>query len=185
MKDFDLINGLLSNNKKAIDYIYEHFFNRIKYYIQNKGGSLDDAKDVFQEALIIIYKKAKEETFELKSIYEKALTAQPSIKAGELNMKSAELGISIAKANKMPRLTAFAQLNSNFSSRAPDTDIIDRGYKVDPVFGPSPINQVLIDGVSSTFQSTGQVVVNQPEFFTQKYFNQFVVIKILGQIEND
>ena len=67
VKDIELINGLLSNNKKAIDYIYEHFFNRIKYYIQNKGGGIDDAKDVFQEALIVIYKKAKEDTLELKS----------------------------------------------------------------------------------------------------------------------
>ncbi len=112
------------------------------------------------------------ETFMLKSIYEKALTNQPSIKAGELNRRSAELGIKIAKANKMPRLTAFAQLNSNFSSLAPDTDTDIRGYKVDPVFGPSPISAVSINGMPSTIQSTEQVVVNQPEFFTQRYFNQ-------------
>ena len=67
MKDIELIDGLLNNNKKAVDYIYEHFFNRIKYYIQNKGGGLDDAKDVFQDALVVIYKKAKEKDFELKS----------------------------------------------------------------------------------------------------------------------
>lgn len=67
MKDIELVKGLLNNNRKVIDYIYEHFFNRIKYYIQNKGGGLDDAKDVFQEALIVIYKKAKEDTLELKS----------------------------------------------------------------------------------------------------------------------
>ncbi len=110
------------------------------------------------------------ETFKLKSIYEKALTAQPSIKAGELNMKSAELGIKIAKSNKMPSLTAFAQLNSNFSSRAPDTNTGTRGYKTEPVVGFGDATQVQIgpNVVDVRFQE----LLTPPEFFTQRYFDQ-------------
>lgn len=115
---------------------------------------------------IVFPEDAAPESMRLKSIYEKALAVQPSIKAGDLRMKSAALGIDIAKAGKLPRLTGFAQLNSNFSSAAPD---LDRGFKKEPVVNLGGETPVVIADVPTTiqfFESSGA------EFYTQPYFDQ-------------
>ena len=49
-------------------------------------------------------------------IYDLALKALPEVKAAELRITSAEKGISIAKGGMYPRLTAFGQLSSFYSS---------------------------------------------------------------------
>ena len=36
-------------------------------YVSKMGGSFDEAKDIFQDALVIYYEKAVESTFELKT----------------------------------------------------------------------------------------------------------------------
>ena len=66
-QDDTYISGLLQHDKKIIDNIYQAHFNRIQHFIQKNGGSFSDAKDVFQEALIVIYNKAKQEEFQLTS----------------------------------------------------------------------------------------------------------------------
>ena len=52
----------------------------------------------------------------LDNLYTTALETQPSIKASELRMKSAELAIPIAKSLSLPRIDLFAQVNSNYAS---------------------------------------------------------------------
>jgi RNA polymerase sigma factor (sigma-70 family) len=61
------IAGLLNNDYAIIREIYENYADRIKNHIIKNGGTADDAKDVFQDALMIIYKKAQSEGFELTS----------------------------------------------------------------------------------------------------------------------
>lgn len=38
--------------------IYKKVFPKVAQYISRKGGSLDDAKDIFQESIVIYYEKA-------------------------------------------------------------------------------------------------------------------------------
>lgn len=61
------ITGLLNNNHKVLREIYNNYAPRIKNHIIKNGGSADDAKDVFQDALMIVYKKAQSDDFELTS----------------------------------------------------------------------------------------------------------------------
>jgi RNA polymerase sigma factor (sigma-70 family) len=60
-----LLEGLAANNKKIIETIYKDNFNMIQSLIINNNGSADDAKDVFQEAMIVLYEKARSGAFEL------------------------------------------------------------------------------------------------------------------------
>lgn len=61
------IAGLLAHDSKVLKAIYANYASRIQYHIQQKGGTIDDAKDVFHDALMVIYQKAKSPDFELTS----------------------------------------------------------------------------------------------------------------------
>ncbi|WP_153801130.1 RNA polymerase sigma factor [Foetidibacter luteolus] len=60
-----LLKGLANNDGKAIDTIYKENFSVIQALILNNNGTYDDARDIFQEAMITLYEKAKSESFVL------------------------------------------------------------------------------------------------------------------------
>ena len=60
-----LLKGLAEGDKRAIEIIYKDHFNTIQALIINNNGSADDAKDIFQEALIVLYEKVRSGSFEL------------------------------------------------------------------------------------------------------------------------
>ena len=60
-----LLEGLAHSDKKAVETIYRENYNMIQSLVINNNGSADDAKDVFQEAMIVLYEKARSGTFEL------------------------------------------------------------------------------------------------------------------------
>jgi RNA polymerase sigma factor (sigma-70 family) len=60
-----LLQGLAVSDKKAVETIYRDNFNMVQALVINNNGSSDDAKDVFQEAMIVLYEKVRSGTFEL------------------------------------------------------------------------------------------------------------------------
>jgi RNA polymerase sigma factor (sigma-70 family) len=60
-----LLEGLAASDKRAVEAIYKENFNMVQALIINNNGSADDAKDIFQEAMIVLYERAKSGTFEL------------------------------------------------------------------------------------------------------------------------
>ncbi|RYZ60632.1 MAG: sigma-70 family RNA polymerase sigma factor [Chitinophagaceae bacterium] len=60
-----LLEGLARQEKKAIETIYKENFNLIQAMVLNNNGSADDAKDIFQEAMIVLYQKVQSGNFEL------------------------------------------------------------------------------------------------------------------------
>lgn len=59
------MEGLAASDKKAVETIYKDNFNTIQALIINNNGSADDARDIFQESMIVLYEKAKSGSFEL------------------------------------------------------------------------------------------------------------------------
>jgi len=51
-------------NDSALNTLYRHF-PLLQKMILSKGGSRDDAEDIFQEALIILVKKVRQDNFQL------------------------------------------------------------------------------------------------------------------------
>lgn len=63
-----LLQGLARSDKKAIETIYAENYNMIQSLIINNSGSADDAKDIFQETMIVLYEKVRSGTFELNCL---------------------------------------------------------------------------------------------------------------------
>jgi RNA polymerase sigma factor (sigma-70 family) len=63
-----LLQGLARSDKKAIEIIYRENYNMVQSLIINNSGSTDDAKDIFQEAMIVLYEKVRSGTFELNCL---------------------------------------------------------------------------------------------------------------------
>ena len=60
-----LLKGLATNDKKAIETIYRENYSSIQSFIIKNNGYPDDARDIFQEAMIVLYEKATSGNFEL------------------------------------------------------------------------------------------------------------------------
>ncbi len=60
-----LLEGLAANDTRSVETIYKDNFNTIQALIINNNGSSDDARDIFQESMIVLYEKARSGNFEL------------------------------------------------------------------------------------------------------------------------
>lgn len=63
--DEQLLAGLARNDRKTIEILYKEYFGMVQAFILNNNGSVDDARDIFQETMIVLYEKACSGTFEL------------------------------------------------------------------------------------------------------------------------
>lgn len=64
-RDEDIVEGLRQGRKKTLNQIYEKYYPYIKNHILKNSGSEDDAKDVFQDAMIAIFQNVSNDDFEL------------------------------------------------------------------------------------------------------------------------
>ena len=65
IKETELLKGLALGDKKAVETIYKDNFNMVQSLVINNNGSAQEAKDVFQEAMIVLLEKARSGNFEL------------------------------------------------------------------------------------------------------------------------
>ncbi|MFV0376455.1 MAG: RNA polymerase sigma factor [Mangrovibacterium sp.] len=66
----ELLHGILRNDNLVLQYIYKNFFYKISFFIKKNTGDDDDANDIFQEAVIIIYRKLKANDLVLDCTFE-------------------------------------------------------------------------------------------------------------------
>jgi RNA polymerase sigma factor (sigma-70 family) len=67
--EMQYISAILRSNEPVIRHIYAKFLPPIVNLIKQHGGSHSDALDVFQDALIIIFDKAKQPEFRLSGSF--------------------------------------------------------------------------------------------------------------------
>lgn len=60
-----LLKGLAQNDSKAVEALYKSHFSMIQHFVTNNNGSFDDARDIFQEAMITLYEKVQLNNFAL------------------------------------------------------------------------------------------------------------------------
>lgn len=58
--DEQILKGVLRHDNLILQYIYKQYYYKINYFVRKNRGNEDDASDVFQEAIIVIYRKLKE-----------------------------------------------------------------------------------------------------------------------------
>jgi RNA polymerase sigma factor (sigma-70 family) len=67
MKDTEILEHLKSDRyRKAVRGLYD-CFPAVRQLVMSNSGNREDAEDIFQEALLILYKKARSADFELTS----------------------------------------------------------------------------------------------------------------------
>ena len=60
-----LLKGLAEKDKKSIEAIYRLNYQMIQTFVLNNNGSADDARDIFQEAMVVLYEKSIATMFSL------------------------------------------------------------------------------------------------------------------------
>src|SRR5690554_6413543 len=58
--DEQILKGILRHDNLVLQYIYKQYYFKVSAFIKKNSGTEDDANDVFQEAIIVIYRKLKE-----------------------------------------------------------------------------------------------------------------------------
>lgn len=55
--DKEIIEGIAAHDSGTLTYIYDEIYPYIEAYVVHHGGTEDHARDVFQDAMLTIYKK--------------------------------------------------------------------------------------------------------------------------------
>lgn len=65
--DSEIVLGILNDSKETLSRLYTSYFPMVLQLVLKNNGNEDDAKDVFQESVIVLYNKVKGGNFELNS----------------------------------------------------------------------------------------------------------------------
>lgn len=65
LTDDELLAGLAKGSDTALGQLYRRYFPMVLHLIISNSGSEDEAKDIFQEALVVLYEKVSEGSLEL------------------------------------------------------------------------------------------------------------------------
>lgn len=65
LTDADYLEGLRSNNHETLKALYKKFFGAVLKYVVTNSGSEQEAKDVYQESIIVLYQNVQKPGFEL------------------------------------------------------------------------------------------------------------------------
>ncbi|MBC7773999.1 MAG: sigma-70 family RNA polymerase sigma factor [Phycisphaerae bacterium] len=67
MEQSDYLAAILSGDRITLRRLYEQQLPVIRSIIRHYGGSEADAKDIFQDAVLLVYQKARQPDFQLSS----------------------------------------------------------------------------------------------------------------------
>ena len=60
-----ILDGLKNSDSVVLEYVYKKYFPIVRFFVIKNSGTDEDAKDIFQEAIILIYKRLKEDSLDL------------------------------------------------------------------------------------------------------------------------
>jgi|WetSurSiteA1Bulk_404760.scaffolds.fasta_scaffold00196_6 RNA polymerase sigma factor (sigma-70 family) len=63
--DAELLNGLLNRNEEVLREYYLTYYQIIRRFILTNNGTEEDAKDLFQDVLMVLFQKVRQENFKL------------------------------------------------------------------------------------------------------------------------
>lgn len=61
----EILRCLHAGDEQVLKQVYRQHYQMVVHLVMNNGGSLQEAKDIYQESLIVFYEKVKEDAFEL------------------------------------------------------------------------------------------------------------------------
>jgi RNA polymerase sigma factor (sigma-70 family) len=61
----EIIQGILNQDEDILRLAYRLYFPMVKFLVVQNNGKMEDAHDVFQEAMIVLYTRLRDSGFEL------------------------------------------------------------------------------------------------------------------------
>ncbi|MCB0806527.1 MAG: sigma-70 family RNA polymerase sigma factor [Bacteroidales bacterium] len=61
----NILSGIKERDTKVLNFIYDSYFQQIRAFVLNNHGTLEDAQDTYQDAVLVIYQKIVNEGLEL------------------------------------------------------------------------------------------------------------------------
>lgn len=116
--DRELLAGLSNHEEEMLESLYKLFFPMVLHMVVNNHGTEDDAKDLFQETMIVLYDKSKEPGFTLEAKLKTYLYAV----AKRLWLKQ------LNRQNKVPVKSADFS-SEELEDSLPDDDLQDHNEK--------------------------------------------------------
>jgi RNA polymerase sigma factor (sigma-70 family) len=66
LTDEVLIKGLKEQNSRCIRYLYKEYFPLAKSIAERNSGNYEDAEDLFQDSMVVLYKRISKDNVNLK-----------------------------------------------------------------------------------------------------------------------
>jgi RNA polymerase sigma factor (sigma-70 family) len=63
--DSELLSGLVSQDEIILRAFYSKFFHQVRRYVLSNNGSDEDARDLFQDVLLVLFQKVRKADFKL------------------------------------------------------------------------------------------------------------------------
>lgn len=63
--DNELFQGLIDQDESILKEYYVLYFQNVRRYVLSNSGSEEDARDLFQDVLMVLFQKARNQNFEL------------------------------------------------------------------------------------------------------------------------
>ena len=67
-QDLILLKGIAAEDKGSIEQLYRQYYIMVQSMVLANAGNNDDAADLFQETIIVLYEKIKKGNFELQCL---------------------------------------------------------------------------------------------------------------------
>ncbi|MDK2910190.1 MAG: hypothetical protein PWR20_1757 [Bacteroidales bacterium] len=65
----EIINGIRRNDPQVLRYLYHTYFKKVEFFVVSNKGVANEAPDLFQEAMIVIFQRVQKEGLTLKSSF--------------------------------------------------------------------------------------------------------------------
>lgn len=113
-RDPDYLDAIRNNDKRVLTEIYDKFFPGVARYIRQNSGREADAHDVFQEAMMVLFRKSKEPGFSIRQSFQSYLfTVCKQIWMNELRKKGRQ-GVTL---DEVPTLTDDEDITATLVER--------------------------------------------------------------------
>lgn len=110
--DLEIIQGIRNRDNKVLEFLYNEYFGLIHEMVSQNNGGEDDARDVLQEAIILIYKKIRNESLELNASFKTYLySVSRNIWIRELEHREVEINYIMDFVEREAALTDSIDLD--------------------------------------------------------------------------
>ena len=68
MQDYsvvEILGGIKNRDTKVLDFIYENYFHQVRAFIVKNSGTVEDAQDIYQDAILVVYQKIENDNLTL------------------------------------------------------------------------------------------------------------------------